>query len=399
MRRSAAVVAAICSFVLMTGPVLGAAGVDPATRTATIGPFVVRWSLTDPEAITYLSWNNSTNLTNSWAHPNCPTGGVHEYFGNSWGGVDDVSFLSPVGWGSTGQWAAHGSSGVDIASAASGCYGTSGIPVITNYGLFGATAATGRIQVERRFSFGATPFASDLRPYIPRLFPLDRYTEVLFPNATGSALLTRHGSDCGLGCRVHDWNGSWYAINDPTSGRGLIVRHEPSTYPTAMWLDEDGGSFTSSSSVVLLQAGSGFTGTVVDRQGLCFYDPTIWVPSLTLPAGCSVAWTDLPPTGVSKLGLPATPGTYSAATKVSALGKYVTWQSNLGPAAAGRTAAVLVAVKRADGTFGPFNRLTGRVADASGAVTFSWRESVPKWISVRFGLDATLSTSTQARWR
>jgi hypothetical protein len=339
------------------------------------------------------------NLTSPWAHPNCPAGGPHEFFGNSWGTDNDVAFVSPVGWGTVGQWLAHGTAGVDVTAAASGCPGTSGIPVTTSYGFFGATAALGRIQVERRFSFGATPFASDLRPYIPRLYPLDGFTQVAFPNATASALLTRNASDCGLGCRISDWNGAWFAINDPGTGRGMIVRHEASPYPVALWLDEDGGSFTNSTSIALLQAGPGFTGTVVDRQVLCFYDATFWVPSLTLPPGCTVTWTDLPPTGASKLGLPAAPGTYTAATKVSPLGRYVTWRSNLGPAAAGRTAAVLVAVKRADGTFGPFNRLTGRVADASGVVTFSWRESVPRWISVRFGLDAILSTPTQARWR
>jgi hypothetical protein len=396
--RLVPIVAAL-AVALVATPAVGAPSVDPSTRTAIVGPFVVRWSLADPEAITYLSWNNSVNFTNSWAHPNCTTGGVHEFFGNSWGGVDNVSFLSPVGWGSAGQWAAHGRYGVDITSAASGCYGTSGVPVATSYGFFGATAALGRIQVERRINFGSTPFASDLRPYIPRLYPLDRYTEVLFPNATGTALLTRHGSDCGLGCRVPDWNGAWFAINDPQTGRGMIVRHEPSSNPAALWLDEDGGSFTNSSSVVLLQTGVGFTGTVVDRQVLCFYDPTIWVPSLTLPAGCAVAWTDLPPAGASKLGLPSAPGTYTPTTKVSPLGKYVTWQSNLGPAAAGKTVAILVAVKNADGTFGPFARRTGRVADASGVVTFWWRETVPRWISVRFGLDAILSSATQARWR
>lgn len=399
MRHRTALLSAVIGVALIAGPALGAPSVDPTTRTAVVGPFVVRWNLTNPEAITYLSWNNSINLTNSWAHPNCTTGGLHEYFGNSWGGVDDVSFLSPVGWGAAGQWAAHGSSGVDISSAASGCYGTSGIPVTTSYGFFGATAALGRIQVERRFNFGATPFVGDLRPFIPRLAPTDRYSQVVFPNSTGSILLNRNAFDCGLGCTAQDWNGTWFAINDPQTGRGMIVRHESSALPAAIWVDEDGGSFTNSSSVVLLQSGVGFTGTVVDRQVLCFYDPSIWVPSLTLPAGCAVPWTDLPPAGASKLGLPAAPGTYTPTTKVSPLGKYVTWQSNLGPAAAGRTVAVLVAAKKADGTFGPFNRLTGRVADAGGVVTFSWRESVPKWISVRFGLDTMLSTPTQARWR
>ncbi len=399
MRRPVTFIAAVSVLALIAGPVLGAPGVDPATRTATVGPFVVRWSLSDPEAITYLSWNGSVNLTNSWVHPECERGGLHEYFGNSWGGLGDGTFRAPVGWGSLGGWTAHGSAGVDITSATSTCYGTSGIAVSTSYGFFGATPALGRIQVERRFEFGSTPFASDFRPYIPRLYPLDRYTDVVFPHANGVTLMTWPARDCGLGCRVIDWNGTWFAIHDPGSRRGMIVRHEQSSIPAALWIDEDGGSFSTASAVVLLQSGAGFTGTVVDRQVLCFYDATIWIPSHTLPAGCAVPWTDLPPVGASKLGLPSTPGAYTSATKVSPLGKYVAWQSNLGPAAAGKTVAVLVTTRKTDGTFGPFNRLTGRVANASGVVTFSWRESVPKWVSVRFGLDAVLSTAVQARWR
>jgi len=399
MRRRFVPLVAVCAAVLTAAPAVGAPGVDATTRTVIAGPFVVRWSLTDPEAITYLSWNGSTNLTGSWAHANCPTGGLHEFFGNSWGGDSSSTFLSPVGWGSSGTWTPRGAQGVDVTSSASGCFGTSSIPVATSYGFFGATAPLGRIQVERRFSFGSTPFASDLRPYIPRLAPTTQFSQVAFPNQAGTALLTRGAFDCGLGCRISDWNGIWFAIHDPGTGRGMIVRHEVSSHPAALWIDEDGGSFTNSTSVILLQAGVGFTGTVVDRQVLCFYDAAIWIPSLTLPAGCTVAWTDLPPGGASKLGLPATSGAYTATTKLSPLGKYVTWQSNFGPAAAGRTLAVLVAEKRADGTFGPFNRRTGRVADAMGIVTFSWRESVTRWISVRFALDAMLSTPTQARWR
>ena len=72
MRRFAVAVATLAMFALIGGPALGAAGVDATTRTATIGPLVVRWSLTNPEAITYVSWDGSTNLTNSWANPNCP---------------------------------------------------------------------------------------------------------------------------------------------------------------------------------------------------------------------------------------------------------------------------------------------------------------------------------------
>ena len=66
----------------------------------------------------------------------------------------------------------------------------------------------------------------------------------------------------------------------------MIVRHAASPYGVALWIDVDGGSFTTASSVALLQPPGGFTGTVSDVQFLCFYDASIWKPSLKLPAGC-----------------------------------------------------------------------------------------------------------------
>jgi hypothetical protein len=396
-RRLAALVA-LCVVGLTAGPVLGAPGVNPAARTAVAGPLVVRWSLADPEAIVGLSWKGSPNLTNAWVHPACPEGGVSEFFGNSWTTDNDTAFLSPVGWGTVGTWAETGT-GVDIASAAAGCYGTSGIPVTTSYELFGGNAASARIQVERRFEFGTTPFASDLRPYIPRLYPVDTYSRVLHPNATGTALVTQNALDCGYGCRVTDWNGTWFALHDPRAGLGMIVRHESSTYPVALWVDADSGSVTTATSVALLQPPGGFTGTVVDRQTLCLYDSSTWIPSLALPAGCAAAWKDGVTVAASKVGLASAPGAYTTATKLAPLGKTVTWQARLGSAAAGKVIGVWVAARNADGTWGRYVRRTARIADAAGVVTYSWRQTTPKWLSVRFELDTTLSTAAQARWR
>jgi hypothetical protein len=398
-RRRFLIIAA-SALLLTATPMTSAATIDPQTRTVTSGPFVIRWNQDNPEAIAYLSWNGSASLTNPWVHPNCPDGGPHEFFGNSWGMSADSSFTSsPVGWGSTGLWSTHGTTGVDVDAAASDCPGADGIEVDTSYGFFGATPSTGRIQVERRFFFGDTPFASDLRPYIPRLYPLDAFTEVRFPNAAGTALVTRHGSDCGLGCRIIDWNGTWFAIHDPGSGRGLVVRHEPSTHPVALWIDEDGGSYTNATSVALLQTGSGFTGTIVDRQIICFYDSTIWTPSLALPAGCAAAWAEAAPVALAKAGLSSAPGAFRTATTLASLSRYVTWQGSFTSAAAGRNVGVLVATRKADGTWTPFARVTSRVANQFGVVVYSRREASPAWISVRFGLDSALSTASQARWR
>ena len=269
---------------LATGCAVAAA--DPGSRTVTSGAFRVQWSQTDPEEILGLSWNGSPNLTNVWSHPFCPQGGDSEFFGNSWGTDGGFNFRALVGWGSTGDWSSQGSSGADIASAASGCFGTSAIPVDTRYRFFDHGSEVNRIVVQRRISFGTTPADLDFRPYIPRLYPRDRYGVVIHPDASGTSLETNIGNDCEFGCEVTDWNGTWFAIHDPASGSGMIVRHAWSPYAVALWVDMDGGSATTASSVLLLQPPGGFTGTVLETESLCFYDSSSWTPSLTLPRGC-----------------------------------------------------------------------------------------------------------------
>jgi hypothetical protein len=262
------------------------ASVDPGQRTVTAGAFRVQWSQTDPEEITSLSWNGSPNLTNSWTHPFCPQGGDSEFFGNSWDTFEDVNFRALVGWGSGGTWGGRSPNGVAIDSSASGCFGTSGVPVQTSYQFFNGGAVVNRILVHRKISFGTTPFPYDLRAYIPRLYPRDQYSLVVHPNAAGTALLTEVGNDCEFGCEITNWNGTWFAVHDPISGRGMIVRHALSSNPVALWVDMDGGSQTTASSVALLQPAGGFTGTVSETEFLCFYNSSIWTPSLALPNGC-----------------------------------------------------------------------------------------------------------------
>jgi hypothetical protein len=370
----------------------------PGARTVSVAPFAARWSATDPEAITDLTWNSSPNLTNSATHPSCPEGGLSEFFGNSWGGGEGLSFASPVGWGTTGLWAPHGASGVDILSTATECYGSNGIPVRTRYGFFGGGPAVARIQVERQFDLGSTPLTSDVRPYIPRLYVANDYSGVLYPSTAG-ALVTRNAMDCQYGCPVLDWNGTWFAIHDPRTGRGLVVRHEASAALADLWVDVDGYSASTATSVLLRAPAGGFTGTLVEREVLCFYDGTSWVPSMTPPAACAKAWVDGALGIGSKLGLPSSSGTYSASTRVSALGGYVTWRANLGLAGAGQSIGIEVATRRSDGSWTPFSRLTSRKADDSGVVTFSWRQASPRWVSIKFNGVGILTSASQARWR
>jgi hypothetical protein len=254
-------------------------------RSVTSGAFQVQWSLSDPEEITSFSWNGSANLTSRWTNPGqCAGNPDLEFFGNAWGlggaGVHPVL----VGGGTTGTWSSQTSAGsttVSIASAANGCPPqTSGTAVATSY-QFPSSGNT--FTVQRTFSFGTSPFASDLRPYIPRLFPDGQYTNVYYPTTSGT-LAQANEQACDPGCEYTAWNGSWFALTNWSTGHGLIVKRTSPPAPVALFVKQDDGSATSSTSVLLLQPPGGFTGTVTEAESLCFYNS--WTPGLTLPAGC-----------------------------------------------------------------------------------------------------------------
>jgi len=258
-------------------------------RTVKVGNFHIEWSPANPEEVTYLSWNGSGTLVNTWTHPGCPDD--LEFFGNSWvsenEGTQSFFFGSLVGWGTTGTWTSQISTEVSIDSISSGCPGSADIPTNTQYQFYADGLRANLMKVQRTFDFGPDPsYAHDVRPLIPRLYPANGFTQVLHPDASGEALATGITAGCGFGCMVADWDGTWFAIHNPTTGLGMIVQHVPSTYSVALWVDEDGGSFSNASSVLLLQPPGGFTGLVAETEYLCFYDSSLWTPGLTLPPGC-----------------------------------------------------------------------------------------------------------------
>jgi len=259
--------------------------VRPSPQSLMVGNFSVAWSQTNPEEIIYLSWNGSGNLTKTWMNPYCESD--LEFFGNSWvsenEGAPDFYFASLVGWGTTGTWANPSGGEINIGSISSGCPGSANFQIHTNYQFFEGDKAN-LIKVERTFEFGETLYTHNVRPFIPRLYPANGFTQVIHPNADGTTLVTE--GTCGYGCTAASWDGSWFAIHNPGTGLGMIVQHVPSSTNVALWLDEDGGSFTNASSVLLIQPSGGFTGTVTETEYLCFYDSSTWTPSLTLPEGC-----------------------------------------------------------------------------------------------------------------
>ena len=260
-----------------------ASTIDPVTRSVATSAFELQFSATNPEHVTSIRWNGSDNLTATG--PDLCNGPL-EYFGNSWATPDSADFKSLVGWGQTGTLAAGGGNAVAIDSASSNCYGSLGIPITTTYRFWDTGPNANRIKVSRSFDFRDTPLLQDFRPFIPRLSPLESFPAVYYPDASGTVLEMVDAGDCPFGCQFSDWNDSWFAMHDPDSGRGLIVRQAPGDYAVDLWVDNDGDTDANASGVLLVAPSDGFVAKVQTTTFLCFYDDTIWTPGLSLPPGC-----------------------------------------------------------------------------------------------------------------
>ncbi|MGD0162521.1 MAG: Ig-like domain-containing protein [Candidatus Sulfotelmatobacter sp.] len=309
------------------------AQINPTTRTVTTTNFSVTWSTTnDTEAITTIDWMGGQNLTNTQGIGTCFPSfpGSVEYFGNSYAPPDPwAGGLVLVGGGTTtpagttawsGQVLSSGADQVTINSSSTGCPPSSaGINVQTTYTFSNPnTPGTNFFAVQRAFDFTTTTFAHDFRPYMPRLSLSEGFTDVLYPDASG-ALETLNVYDCGLGCTgpivIPDavllspaWNATqgWFAIHNPTTLQGVVVARSPSVDPQGnpivaqLWVDNDGGSNTNVASFLLLSPTAGFTGgTVTEVETLCFYDSSIWTPSLTPPAPCNGSASSQTPTSTT----------------------------------------------------------------------------------------------------
>jgi len=299
------------------------AQIDPTNRTVTTSSFVVAWSTSnDTEAITSITWNGGQNLTSTQGIGTCFPSfpGSVEYFGNSYAPPDPwAGGLVLVGGGTTtppgttawsGQVLSSGTDQITINSSSTGCPPSSaGINVQTTYSFFNPNdPGTYWFGVQRVFDFTTTTFAHDFRPYMPRLNLSEGFTEVLYPDTSG-ALATLSVDDCGYGCTgpivvpdaaplnpLWDATQGWFAIHNPNTLQGVVVKRNPSVDPQGnpivvqLWVDNDAsGSYgTEVSSFLLMSPTGGFTGGLVTEvETLCFYDSSIWTPSLTPPAACS----------------------------------------------------------------------------------------------------------------
>jgi len=322
---------------------LAQVAMNPATRTIQSKNFYLAWNTgVDTEAVTTLEWMGSANLTGSNFLNTCADpGNAVEYSGNSQAPPDPESGgLYLVGGGTvtppgTVAWSAQflpTGGQVTINSKSTNCPPQSaGINVQTLY-LFPHPESFNAFGVERSFDFTTTTFSHDFRPYIPRLGLTAGYTEVLYPTPKGS-LATASVYNCPSGCTgpksepgakllspAWDSAQGWFAIHNPTTLQGVVVRRIPSADPQGnpitaqLWIDYDaaGSLFGSNaSSFLLISPTGGFTGGVVtELDTLCFYNSTIWTPSIMPPPECAKPQVKLSPWNLTFAG--QTVGTSSA---------------------------------------------------------------------------------------
>jgi hypothetical protein len=165
------------------------------------------------------------------------------------------------------------------------------VPVRSLYRFFDLGPTANVIRVDREFHFEKQSLASAFRPYMPRLSLSLGFDEVKYPT-TGGTPATVNVVTCPDGCIQSNWDPArgWFAIHNPTSGTGVIVRRGQNGITPQLWVDYDGASSTNASSFLLLPPAGGFTQEVTETMALCFYNSTIWPAasqqSLTLPAGC-----------------------------------------------------------------------------------------------------------------
>ncbi len=301
------------------------AQVTVVPRTVITDRFTITWSSdAETEAITSLEWAGlqNQNLTNSFFPAPCigAENVQDEYFGNSWAPPDPQSggFVL-VGGGTTGQsWVGKTvgrfAAKVTVHSDSTGCPPSSAdVPVKTQYRFLDSPKSKERsntFQVRRSFSFETTAFAHNFRPYIPR-FALNLetggFTEVIYPTANG-ALTTVNVLDCPLGCtgpivpagsnaspltEPLDTKRDWFVIHDPVNGTGIVVSRarsfdeDENPIAAQLWVDNDQGSNTNSSSFLLLSPSGGFRDRVTEEESLCFFVSITWsAASQTLPPGC-----------------------------------------------------------------------------------------------------------------
>jgi hypothetical protein len=119
---------------------------------------------------------------------------------------------------------------------------------------------------------------------------------------------------------------------------------------------------------------SGFYRSIVVRSsGVIVGDP----PPTNVTTDTAVTLTAGTAQGVTTTAL------FTATTKVTSVGRYLTWQFSGGPAMAGKRVEIWVATRAGTDPWSVFTSRTARIADASGDAYYYLRSATATWVSAR----------------
>jgi hypothetical protein len=119
---------------------------------------------------------------------------------------------------------------------------------------------------------------------------------------------------------------------------------------------------------------SGFYRSIVVRSsGVVVGDP----PPTNVTTDTAVTLTAGTAQGVTTTAL------FTATTKVTSVGRYLTWQFSGGPAMAGKRVEIWVATRAGTDPWSVFTSRTTRIADASGDAYYYLRSATATWVSAR----------------
>jgi hypothetical protein len=277
----------------IASPPSAAVSAAAGSRALAAGNLSITWDQSDPNEVTGITWTDSgaTDRSNYVASGGISCGDTQEYFGQAYD-EDQGQYDDEVISGFAGTWSATSSSVSTSGQQPAGC-GTNAVPVDTAYSI-DATNSPNQMKVTRTFHFGSSiTDGHPIRAYVPRL-PAGTFSQVLYP-ASDHTLATHDLS--GPLPEISNWGGSWYADDDPTTGRGLLVVRDPAnTLSAGLVTDSDGNSGSNNSGIVIDPAGATWSGDQTETEYLCFYDSTTWPQSaksaLQLPTGCGATAID-----------------------------------------------------------------------------------------------------------
>src|SRR5262245_31465358 len=194
-RPAAALGLAACLALVAPSRAVAAIVLTPGANTASTSRVEVDFGSPNVERVDSVRWRNSDGILGpnlvaaGGAPPACTANEPLEAWGQAYGTTPPY-LPAPVAAGSSGTWEPKGTRTVEILSAVPfDCFHDGPTAVRTRYTFFDAGPAASMVKIERRFDFAADApdyTTEGLRPYVVRL---SSTSQMIFPNAAGTALV------------------------------------------------------------------------------------------------------------------------------------------------------------------------------------------------------------------